>query len=148
MPAALLQVLHEHFLLFLMFLQVFVETLMLTDPAWLCPLTCGVSTSFLFVSTGTLLRALHQTQRCQVPSHLRAGTLPPPGGVPGTAGERQGPKGRLRLQADVSTLPPEVLLTLVFFMSGMQVNYITLLPCFLIHIKTIYIYKILSQNIW
>lgn len=66
----------------------------------------------LLFSAGTVLRPLHQAQRCQVPSAVRAGALPPSGGVPRAAGERQSATRRLRLQTDVPSLPAEVNITM------------------------------------
>lgn len=62
----------------------------------------------LLPSVGTLLRPLHQAQRCQVPSTVRAGALPPSGGVSRAVGERSSASCRLRLQADLPSLPTEV----------------------------------------
>lgn len=57
---------------------------------------------------GALLRSLHQAQRCQVPSALRAPALPPSGGVPRAAGEPQSAPRWIRLPTDVPPLPAEV----------------------------------------
>lgn len=62
----------------------------------------------LLASSGTVLRPLHQAQRCQVASAVRGGALPPPGGVPWPAGERASAPRRIRIQTDVPSLPAEV----------------------------------------
>lgn len=62
----------------------------------------------LLTPSGTVLRSLHQAQRCQVAAAVRGGALPPPGGVPRPAGERASAPCRIRLQTDVPSLPAEV----------------------------------------
>lgn len=46
-------------------------------------------------------------------SALRRGADPPPGQVPGPDGEPEGEEGRLRLQAPLRGLPPEVITSLL-----------------------------------
>lgn len=62
----------------------------------------------LLAPVGTVLCALHQAQRRQVAAAVRGGALPPPGGVPGAAGERPSAPRWLRLQTDIPSLPAEV----------------------------------------
>ena len=80
----------------------------------------------LLFSAGTVLRPLHQAQRCQVPSAVRAGALPPSGGVPRAAGERQSATRRLRLQTDVPSLPAEVNITISTSIKPVAVSSVSL----------------------
>lgn len=89
------------------------------------PLSTDFTTSALF-SAGTLLRPLHQAQRCKVPSVVRAGALPPSGGVPRAAGERQSATRRLRLQTDVPALPAEVIVTIRTLIKPVAVSSVSL----------------------
>lgn len=68
----------------------------------------------MLLCTGTLLRSLHQAQRCQVPSALWARALPSSGGIPRAAGERQGASRWIRQQTDVPSLPTKVRQNTVF----------------------------------
>lgn len=62
----------------------------------------------LRVPVGALLRSLYQTQRPEVADALRRGALPPPGLLPGAAGERPRAPRRLRLPPALPPLPPPV----------------------------------------
>lgn len=68
----------------------------------------------MLLCTGTLLRSLHQAQRCQVPSALWARALPSSGGIPRAAGERQSASRWIRQQTDVPSLPTKVRQNTIF----------------------------------
>ena len=61
-----------------------------------------------FLSSGTILRTLHQTQWQEIPTDIWWWTLPASSRVPRTTGEREGATGRVCLPPDIWEVSSQV----------------------------------------
>ena len=59
------------------------------------------------------LHPVHQAERNEAPPRLGGEEGPPPGGVPGLEGEREGATGRVRVQETLQEVSSEVGVSLV-----------------------------------